>query len=70
MAAVPSLVTFQYVAGTLYIKSETALGPLVFRHDRTFSTASIVFDDIRAAGNSSAILPTLDSRAAINLREP
>jgi hypothetical protein len=70
MSTVPWLVTFQNVDGSSYIKDEVALEPLIFRHDRTFSTASISFDDIRATDNSTPILPTLDSQAAINLREP
>jgi hypothetical protein len=69
MADVPWLVTFQDVGGTFYIKDETALAPLVFRHDRTFSTASISFDDIRATDNASPILPTMDGNPA-DLREP
>jgi hypothetical protein len=70
MSNVPWLVTFQNVAGNSYIKDETALEPLPFRHDRTFSTASISFDDIRATDNSPPILPTMDGHAAGNLREP
>ena len=70
MSTVPWLVTFQNVDGSSYIKDEVALEPLIFRRDRTFSTASIRFDDIRATDNSPPILPTLDSQAAINLREP
>jgi hypothetical protein len=70
MSTVPWLVTFQDVDGNVYIKSETALEPLVFRHDRTFSAASISFDNIRATDDSPPILPTMDSRAAVNLREP
>jgi hypothetical protein len=70
MSDVPWLVTFQDVDGSNYIKKEMALEPLVFHHDRTFSTASISFDDIRATDNSPPILPTLDSHADINLREP
>lgn len=70
MSSVPWLVTFQNVDGSIYIKSETALEPLVFRRDRTFSTASINFDEIRATDDSPALLPTIDSRADINLREP
>jgi hypothetical protein len=68
MAAVPWLVTFQNVDGTVYIEKETALEPLVFRHDRTFSAASISFDDIRAAESSQPILPAFDTEGA--LREP
>jgi hypothetical protein len=70
MSNVPWLVTFQDVDGTIYIKTESALEPLVFHHARTFSTASITFDDIRAADASPPILPTMDNRAAVNLREP
>jgi hypothetical protein len=70
MSAVPWLVTFQNVDGSLYIKTETALEPLVFHHDRTFSTARITFDDIRASDDSPPILPTMDSQADTNLREP
>lgn len=68
MSNVPWLVTFQNVAGRSYIKEETALEPLIFHHDRTFSTASVSFDDIRATDSSPPILPAMDSHAA--LREP
>lgn len=70
MSSVAWLVTFQDVDGISYIKDESALEPLIFRHDRTFSTARISFDDIRTTNDSPPILPTLDSHAAINLREP
>jgi hypothetical protein len=70
MSHVPWLVTFQNVDGSSYIKDETALEPLIFHHDRTFSTASISFDDIRPTDNSAPILPTMDSHTAVNLREP
>jgi len=70
MSSVPWLVTFQNVDGGSYIKDETALDPLVFHHDRTFSTASISFDDIRTTDNTPPLLPTSDSNAAVNLREP
>lgn len=70
MSNVPWLVTFQNVDGSMYVKSETALEPLAFRHDRTFSSASITFDEIRATGDSPPILPTMDGDADINLREP
>jgi hypothetical protein len=68
MSDVPWIVTFQDVAGSLYIKNETAMEPLVFRHDRTFSTASITFDEIRTTDDSPPILPALDANA--DLREP
>jgi hypothetical protein len=68
MSDVPWLVTFQNVDGNSYIKDETALEPLVFHHDRTFSSATISFDDISATDNSPPILPTMDSHTA--LREP
>lgn len=70
MADVPWLVTFQNIDGNIYIETEKALEQLVFRDDRTFSTASISFDDIHATADSSPILPTLTARADINLREP
>lgn len=70
MSDVPWLVTFQNVGGCSYIKDETALEPLVFRHDRTFSTARIAFDDIRAADTGPSILPTFDGDDAGSLREP
>jgi hypothetical protein len=70
MSNVPWLVRFQNVGGNIYIQSETALQPLVFHHDRTFSTASISFDDIRGADNTLPILPASDREAGINLREP
>jgi hypothetical protein len=70
MSNVPWLVTFQNVGGSVYIKEETALAPLAFRDDRTFSTASISFDEIRATDDSPPILPTMDKAADTNLREP
>ena len=70
MTDVPWLVTFQDVDGSRYIQSETALQPLTFQHDRTFSTASISFDEIRATADSPPILPTMDGHSQINLREP
>jgi len=70
MANVPWLVTFQNIGGNIYIRDETALEPLVFHHDRTFSTASIAFDDIRSTDDSQITLPTMDGNAPINLREP
>jgi hypothetical protein len=70
MATVPWRVTFQYVDGNSYIKDETALAPLAFPHDRTFSSATVSFDDIHATDESPPILPTMDSGAATNLREP
>jgi hypothetical protein len=70
MAEVPWLVTLQDVDGSLYIQSEKALEPLTFQHDRTFSTASITFDEIRATADSPPILPALDGHADIDLREP
>ncbi|HEY2475643.1 MAG TPA: hypothetical protein VGI19_12710 [Candidatus Cybelea sp.] len=70
MSNVPWLVSFQTVDGNTYVKDETALEPLVFPHDRTFSTASISFDDIRATDNSPPILPSVDGHASVNLREP
>ncbi len=70
MANVRWLVTFQNVDGNAYIEKETALDSLVFRHDRTFSTASISFDDIRAEEASTPTLPAMDGNADTNLREP
>jgi hypothetical protein len=70
MTDVPWLVTFQNVDGKSYIQRETALEPLVFRHDRTFTAASIGFTDIHASDTSPPILPTLDGPSDINLREP
>lgn len=70
MSNVPWLVTFQNFDGNSYIMSETALAPLAFRHDRTFSSASISFDELRTDDDSPPILPTMDSQAGINLREP
>ncbi|MBV8530651.1 MAG: hypothetical protein JO104_04985 [Candidatus Eremiobacteraeota bacterium] len=69
MASVPWLVTFQNVDGNSYIKDETALDPLTFRRDRTFSTARISFDDIRSSDSSPPMLPSMDSQSAVNLRE-
>jgi hypothetical protein len=68
MSDVPWLVTFQSINGNIYIENETALAPLAFRHDRTFSAASIIFDDIHATEDAQTILPIFDSKAA--LREP
>jgi hypothetical protein len=68
MSNVPWLVTFQSVDGISYIRDETALQPLIFPHDRTFTAARISFDDIHVADNSSILLPTMDDQAA--LREP
>jgi hypothetical protein len=70
MSSVPWLVTFQNVDGGSYIKDEVALEPLIFHHDRAFSTASISFDDIHATDDSPPILPTSDKNAAVNLCEP
>jgi hypothetical protein len=70
MSDVPWAVTFQDVGGISYIKEETALEPLVFRHDRMFSSARIAFDDIQTADAGPPILPTFDGDGAGNLREP
>ena len=69
MSDVPWLVVFQNVNGTP-CKSETALGPLVFHHDRTFASADISFDDIRTLDSSLPILPTSDGDVGMYLREP
>jgi hypothetical protein len=69
-ADVPWLITFQNVDGGSYIKNETALAPLIFRHDRTLSTASITFEDIHVADTGPPILPTMESAADANLHEP
>jgi hypothetical protein len=70
MSEVPWRITFQNVDGNVYIASETALQPLVFQNDRTFSMATIMFDDIHTSDDGPPILPTMDSSADINLREP
>jgi hypothetical protein len=70
MSDVPWVVTFQDVGGISYIRDETALEPLVFHHDRTFSTARIAFDDIRTADAGPSILPAFDGDGTGNLREP
>ncbi len=70
MSDVPWLVVFQNVDGNAYVKSETALGPLVFDHDRTFASADISFDDIRTLDSSLPILPTTYGDAGIYLSEP
>jgi hypothetical protein len=70
MTDVPWLVTFQNVDGSFYIEKETALEPLVFHHNRTFTAASISFADIHASDTSPPMLPTFDSHSDINLREP
>jgi hypothetical protein len=67
---VPWLTTFQNIAGMTFIKDETALQPLVLRHDRTFATAKILFDDIGPADESHPTLPAMDADAGYNLREP
>ena len=68
MSDVPWLITFQDVDGSIYIESETAMAPLAFRHDRTFSSATITFDDIRTEDASPPILPTISAQG--DLREP
>jgi hypothetical protein len=70
MSSVPWLITFQNLGGSVYIKDEIALAPLVFRHDRTFSNASISFDEIRTTDTGPPFLPTMDGGACVNLREP
>ena len=70
MTDVPWLVTFHNVDGQTYIESESALGPLVLRHDRTFSNASISFDRIRTFGDDPPMLPEMDRNRSVNLQEP
>jgi hypothetical protein len=68
MNAVPWEVTFQRVDGATYIDTETADAPLAFRADRTFTTASVSFTDIKAAETKLPVLPFMDSGQI--LREP
>ena len=70
MTGVPWLVTFHTVDGQTYIESESALEPLVLRHDRTFSSASISFDRIRTSGDGPPMLPEMDRDRSVNLQEP
>jgi hypothetical protein len=68
MKDVPWLVTFQDIGGSTFIESETTQAPLVFKHDRTFTTASIRFNDITEGTPAEPILPYMGSGSA--LREP
>lgn len=70
MTGVPWLVTFSDIGGCTYIASETALAPLVFPHDRTFTHASIAFDEIGSERfNGLPVLPAM-GRSNEDLREP
>jgi hypothetical protein len=68
MNAVPWDVTFQNVGGATYIQTETAEAPLVFRGDRTFTSAAITFSDIKIADSRLPALPFMDSGQI--LKEP
>jgi hypothetical protein len=68
MSTVPWLVTFQNVGGLTYIDTESVQGPLVFKHDRTFTNASISFDRIEQPDSTLPVLPYLDPDRT--LREP
>jgi hypothetical protein len=68
MDAVPWEVTFQNVGGAMYIDTEKADSPLVFRGDRTFTEAMVNFSDIREADPTLRILPFMGSGQV--LREP
>lgn len=68
MNAVPWEVTFQDIGGAMYIESETARAPLIFRGDRTFTTATITFSEIKVAAPTLPVLPFMDSGQI--LREP
>lgn len=68
MDAVPWVVTFQHLDGATYIDTEQAEAPLAFRADRTFTTASVSFTDIKAAESKLPVLPFMDSGQI--LREP
>jgi hypothetical protein len=68
MNAVPWEITFQDIGGAMYIDTEKAEEPLAFRSDRTFTSASISFSDIKEADTKVPILPFMDSGQI--LREP
>ncbi len=68
MNAVPWEVTFQDIGGAMYIDTEKAETPLAFRADRTFTTATVSFSDIRVAESNVPVLPFMDSGQI--LREP
>jgi hypothetical protein len=68
MNAVPWEITFQDIGGAMYIDTEKADGPLAFRSDRTFTSASISFSDIKERDSSLPVLPFMDSGEI--LREP
>jgi hypothetical protein len=68
MNAVPWEITFQDIAGVMYIDTEKAESPLAFRSDRTFTSASISFTDIKEADSKMTLLPFMDSGQI--LREP
>jgi hypothetical protein len=68
MNAVPWVVTFQDIGGATYIDTEKAEAPLAFRGDRTFTTATVSFSDIRRNDLKLPTLPFLDSGQI--LREP
>lgn len=68
MNAVPWEVTFQEVGGETYIDTEKADAPLVFRGDRTLTSAVVSFTDIRVADSKLPVLPFIDSGQI--LREP
>jgi hypothetical protein len=68
MNAVPWEVTFQDIGGAMYIDTEKALEPLAFRSDRTFTSASISFSDIKEPDSQLPVLPFMDSGQI--LREP
>ena len=52
----------------MYIDTEKAEESLAFRSDRTFTSASISFSDIKEADTKVPILPFMDSGQI--LREP
>ena len=56
---VPWSVTFRNAGGATYIDTERALAPLVYKHDRTFTHAAIVFDEIGPPPNLP-LLPVID----------
>jgi hypothetical protein len=68
MSMVPWLVTFQTVDGLTYIDTESAQDALVFNHDRTFTSASISFDEIEEPDSKLPVLPYVDANHT--LREP
>jgi hypothetical protein len=62
---VPWLVTFQDIGGLTYIEKEVAEKPLVYRHDRTFASATISFDKITTDVSRLPVLPNMSLDGAL-----